>query len=443
MILQQYPKMKDSGIEWIGKVPEHWSKKKISWSFKMIGSGTTPDSGNVSYYDGDMPWVNSGDLNDGYVTMTSKTITKQALEDYSTLKIFPKGTLVIAMYGATIGKLGILGIPAATNQACCNLYGSKILETKFLFYWFTANREDIISQGRGGGQPNISQELIRSLVLQAPSQLEEQTSISEFLDKETSKIDADIQKNQKLIELLKEKKQATINRAVTKGLDPNIPMKDSCVEWIGEIPEHWQVKRLKFLKEGPLVYGANEVGEIENSGIRYIRITDVNIDGSLNVDTKLYLDEEKARPFLLEDGDILLARSGATVGKSFLYKKSCGKACFAGYLIKLKSNKKLLFPNFFYYYSQSPGYWDFIALTTIQATIQNVSAERYNNLWIPDPPIEEQHQISDFLDNETPKIDSLITKTENQIEKLQEYRNALISSVVTGKIDVRNGVVIN
>ncbi len=152
-----YPAYKDSDVEWIGKVPEHWEMRKISRSFGMIGSGSTPESGNKNYYEnGVIPWINTGDLEDGILDGCQKKITHEAFEKYTVLKIYPKGTILIAMYGATIGKVGLLNFEACTNQACCALGKSNFFIDKYSFYWFLANKRNIVNLSYGGGQPNIS-----------------------------------------------------------------------------------------------------------------------------------------------------------------------------------------------------------------------------------------------------------------------------------------------
>jgi type I restriction enzyme S subunit len=211
-------RMKDSGIKWIGEIPEHWNNKKISWIFNIIGSGTTPSTSNLEYYDGDVPWVNTGDLNDGYLYETSKMITDLALKDYSTLKFYPIDTLLIAMYGATIGKLSITKIIATTNQACCALAQPKNVNIKFIFYWFLANRNHIIAMAYGGGQPNISQNLIKSLRINLPEK-HEQNAIVNFLDQKTAEIDSLVTETKNQIEKLKEYRQSLISEAVTGKID--------------------------------------------------------------------------------------------------------------------------------------------------------------------------------------------------------------------------------
>lgn len=211
--------MKDSCIEWIGEIPEHWKIMKISNLFNIIGSGTTPKSSNEEYYvNGTINWLLTGDLNDDYIYDTSIQITTKAFQDISSLKIYPKDSLVIAMYGATIGKLGILKTETSTNQACCVLSKSNDLNIKYAYYWFLGHRKEIISLSYGGGQPNISQNIIKNLKINKPP-YNEQNIIVDYLDKQTIKIDQIIEKNKKLIKLLEEYKTSLIHHVVTGKID--------------------------------------------------------------------------------------------------------------------------------------------------------------------------------------------------------------------------------
>ena len=206
----------------------------------------------------------------------------------------------------------------------------------------------------------------------------------------------------------------------------------------GEIPEHWEVRRLKFIAIEPLKYGANEPAELNDPVLpRFIRITDIKDDGTLLEDTFRSLPEETAESYLLNSGDLLFARSGATVGKSFMYQAAWGRACYAGYLIRLRINQSIAIPEFVSYFANSSNYWTWLSSIFIQATIQNVSAEKYSNLFVAIPGLNEQRAIVAFLASETAKIDILSSKIQNTIEKLKEYRSTLISAAVTGKIDVR------
>lgn len=205
---------KNSGIEYLGLIPHHWEVARSGLIYKNISSGTTPQSDNDEYYkNGNIFWINSGDLNDSVLTNSKNKITQKAMMAYSALKISPKGSLIIAMYGATIGKVSILGIDACTNQACCVLCESKYLNTRFVFYYFIAKRQDLISMAYGGGQPNISQDIIKNFKIPLPP-LQEQKQIANFLDEKCEKINSVIEKTKKQIELVKEYKNTLINEAV-------------------------------------------------------------------------------------------------------------------------------------------------------------------------------------------------------------------------------------
>lgn len=268
--------------------------------------------------------------------------------------------------------------------------------------------------------------------------LEEQRAIAIFLDREISKIDALISEQEKLITLLAEKRQATISHAVTKGLNTNVPMKDSGVKSLGLVPEHWEVKKLKNLLMSPLMYGANEAADDDSrDNPRFVRITDIDSDGSLRKDTFRSLPEDVASQYLLIDGDILLARSGGTVGKAFIYRNSWGRCCFAGYLIKARPDLKSCHPDYIYSCTQTDFYWQYVLSSQTQSTIQNVNAEKYGNLILPLPSVEEQGEIVNFIEKENKKIDVLVLKASRANDLLKERRSALISAAVSGKIDVR------
>jgi type I restriction enzyme S subunit len=211
-------KLKPSGVEWLGDVPEHWEVWKIAHSFELIGSGTTPPSDELEWYDGSIPWITTSELRESVICSTEKTVTKEATLKFSALKIFPKGSLAIAMYGATIGRLGIFGIDASTNQACCVMNGGQVFSIPFVYFWMQAFKESIILLASGGGQPNISQDKIKSIKIPCPS-IPEQQAIAAFLDRETAKIDTLSAKVQTAIERLREYRTALISAAVTGKID--------------------------------------------------------------------------------------------------------------------------------------------------------------------------------------------------------------------------------
>lgn len=210
--------MKDSGIEWIGEIPQDWEMKKLNYIFKDIGSGTTPSSTNTLYYsdnDNDYFWLQTGDLNDGYIFETSKKITKLAVEECKSLQLFDAESIIIAMYGATIGKLGILKINSYTNQACCVLSNPQNNNSKYIFYWLLCNKDNIINLSFGGGQPNINQNIIKSLKISISPNFNTQKTIADYLDKKCSEIDNVIEEKKELANKLKEYKNSLIYECVT------------------------------------------------------------------------------------------------------------------------------------------------------------------------------------------------------------------------------------
>ena len=211
--------MKDSGVEWLGKIPSHWDLWKLKHAYNNIGSGTTPPTSSEEWFqNGTIPWVTTGELRENIITYTNKYLTNKAYEQFSALRIYPVGSIIIAMYGATIGRLGILGIPATTNQACCVIYHSTKIDNKYLFYWLYAFRNEIINLSSGGGQPNINQEKVSFLKISAPSKTE-QIQIAEYLNTQTSKIDLLIEKAEAQIALMQERRTALISAAVTGKMD--------------------------------------------------------------------------------------------------------------------------------------------------------------------------------------------------------------------------------
>lgn len=218
--------------------------------------------------------------------------------------------------------------------------------------------------------------------------------------------------------------------------EPYPAYNDSGLEWLGEIPAHWGARRLKFIVVAPLKYGANEVADLDDPDLpRYVRITDIDESGGLRGETFRSLPTEVAQEYLLDEGDLLLARSGATVGKTFLYRRSWGQCAYAGYLIRARLDPKRGLPEFVRYFTASSNYWQWLASAFIQATIQNVSADRYASLSVPLPPLAEQRVIAAFLDRETAKIDALAEKKEKLIELLHEERTAVITRAITKGLD--------
>ena len=208
--------------------------------------------------------------------------------------------------------------------------------------------------------------------------------------------------------------------------------KDSGVQWLGEIPGHWECTSLGRVLYEKLQYGASESGDLEytNDSMRYIRITDITLDGKLKKDCCKYLSSEIGKNYPVRKGDVLLARSGATVGKAFIYNED-NEACYAGYLIKASIQQDIVFPTFFFYFTQTSQYDEWKNRIFIQATIQNISAEKYTRMKLCIPPLSEQHSIVSFLDAKCGKIDEWVTKKQKEVEHLQELKQRVIADAVT------------
>ncbi len=433
---QCYAEYKDSGVEWLGEIPSEWELWKLSHAYSEIGSGTTPPTDNEKWFDGEIPWVTTGELRESTILDTKKKISKKTIDQFPTLRKYPVGSIAIAMYGATIGRLGIFGVEATTNQACCVMTLSKVINNKYLFYWLQAFKNEIVQLSSGGGQPNINQEKVSALKVSAPK-LNQQIQIANFLDYETAKIDSLIEKQQQLIQLLQEKRQTVISHVVTKGLNPNMPMKDSGVEWLREVPEHWITSRLKYYTN-QIVDGAHFTPTYTDSGIPFLRVTDIHND-IIDMENIKYIPkvehQELIKRCLPKKGDLLLSKNG-TIGIPKLVNWDWEFSIFVSLcLIKFK---KTLMAEFAEYFFKSYEIQEQIFGLIKKSTVINLHLDKIQNFWFSIPSINEQIEIVNFLNHKTNELDNLISKAELAIQLMQERRTALISAAVTGKIDVRN-----
>jgi len=247
-----------------------------------------------------------------------------------------------------------------------------------------------------------------------------------------------IRNRRRLIELLIEQKQAIINRAVTRGLDPNVPLKPSGIDWLGAIPKYWTTRRFRHVVRSPIKNGVGESAQgFRSDWPRYIRITDIAGPTRLRDDTLASLPPDIAVDAVVQPGDLLFAAVGATFGKVYYHKHAASDCCFAGYLVRVAPNDSLR-GDFLCYWAQSRVYWDQVRSQVIQATIQNFSASRYKDLWLTVPPLAEQEAIVRHLDCELVGVEKAIANAERSIGLIRAYRTRLIVEVVTGKVDVRH-----
>ncbi len=447
--MKKYPKYKDSGVDWLGEIPSEWEVWKVSRLFKQIGSGTTPKSGTAEYYEnGTIPWVNTGDLNNGYISDCSTYITQKAFNDHSTLKIYEKGTLLVAMYGATIGKIAITKFRACTNQACCSLVSSKLIDTKFAFYWFLANKENIINLSYGGGQPNISQDVVKYLHIPICF-IPEQLSIVRFLDHKTGQIDRFIASRQKQIELLKEQKICIINQAITIGIYKNTKLKKSETLTLDYYPEHWELRKLKYLlkkkhaaiRTGPFGTQLKNSDLKEDGEIKIYNQRSVIDKNFINGTEYISLEKfEDLKDFLVNPGDFLVTTRG-TIGRCAIFPENIEAGVLHPCLIRMQLDERIILNEYAMLCLENALYFqEEIKLLSNSTVIEVIYSYNLKEVFLPTPPINEQKQILSHLKAETSTLDTLITKYQKQIGLMQEYRTALISQAVTGKIDVRENV---
>lgn len=431
-IADKYPTYKDSGVEWLGEIPEHWDLLANKYVFKLKKNLVGKKSCDYTLLSLTLKGIIQRDLDNG----------GKFPAEFDTYQEVKKGDFVFCLFDVeeTPRCVGLSDFEGMITGAYTVMEVNQSFDNAFLYYFYLNLDADKRMRPLYTGLRNtISKDNFFAFKTFVPPK-EEQTAIATFLDDKTAKIDRAIAQKEKMIALFKERKQIIIQNAVTKGLDPNAKMKHSGVEWIGDIPEGWEVKRLKFVLKVPLKYGANESGiEYSPDLPRYVRITDFSMEGKLNEDKKLSLPFEIGRQYLLEDGDILFARSGATVGKSYQFKKSMSietHYSFAGYLIKASPNEEIILSDFLNYYTMTGSFENWKSLIFNKATIENIGADKYSELRVVTPPIHEQTAIVAHIETQSAKIDKAIKLQEQQIEKLKELKSSLIDSAVTGKIKV-------
>ena len=428
--------MKDSGIAWIGAMPRAWKMNTIAQIFLQVKCKNTG-----------LQEKNLLSLSYGKVKRKSiDTVEGLLPESFDGYNIIEKDDIVLRLTDlqndhASL-RVGLAEERGIITSAYLTIRNRSNFCPKYLYYYL--HSFDIAKgfYGMGAGvRQGLNWDGVKWLKILAPS-VPEQERIAAFLDAECAEIDAVLEKTRASIEEYKKLKQAIITQAVTKGIRGDRPMKDSGIEWIGEIANEFAVYKFKYLLKTPMQYGANEAGiTFDKTLPRYIRITDITSDGRLKQDNRLCIEDTVARPYILQDGDLLFARSGGTVGKSFLYKQSYGNAAFAGYLIRAVVNRTIAVPEYVYYYTNSSIYDTWKDSIFIQSTIQNIGADRYSNMPIIVPNnIEEQRSIVEYLNERCVGIDALIRKKQQYLTEIENYKKSLIYEYVTGKKEVKTSV---
>ena len=434
-----YPAYKDSGVEWLGEVPEHWEVKpikRIASSNDDVLTEKTPNEYEIEYVD-----ISSVDEVGGIIKK-EEMIFKNAPS--RARRLVKNGDVIVSTVRTYLKAIAPIKSPnenLVVSTGFSVIRPNKELLPAFATYLFKAHYliELIISRSVGVSYPAINSSDLVSLKTALPS-LEEQHTIATFLDRETEKIDTLIAKQERLIELLQKKRTALISHAVTKGLNPDAPMKDSDVEWLGKIPAHWEVSRLGYESwvRARLGWKGLKAEEYVDDGFVFLSTPNIkssNIDfENVNYINKFRYDESPE--IKLQVGDILLAKDGSTLGTVNVVR-SLPRPATVNSSIAVITPNDILNSIFLYYLFESSYMENTIKIIKGGMGVPHLFQEDLNKFYIPLPRLEEQHTIAAFLDHETEKIDTLITKARHTIDLLKERRTALISAAVTGKIDVR------
>ena len=447
--MKPYPAYKESGVPWLGRVPEHWEVKRLKFSAKVNPSRSEikglPEDIEVSFYP--MEAVGFGKLYEGerkVLKDVASGFTYFRDDDVLIAKITPsfengKGALATRLINS-------IGFGTTELHVIRPLDG---LDKEYFFY-LTYSHE-FRHPGEGmmdgtAGQKRIPSDFLTDYRIALPP-LSEQTAIANYLDRKTAQIDAVIAKKERLIKLLREERTALISQAVTKGLNPDAPMKDSGVPWLGQIPEHWDTIRVKLLagndasvvQTGPFGAQLHASDYVQDEdGIPLILIRNVK-DLYIDTDEIPKISRENAKRlsmYRLCIGDIVFSRVGS-IGRIALVTEREEGWLISGQMLRLRLGTSRLNMKYAVFAFSSKSILEFVKLESVGSTRESINTEILRNLPILLPPLLEQIAIADYLDQKTVGIDQTVARTERQIELLREYRIVLISAVVTGKVDVR------
>jgi type I restriction enzyme S subunit len=426
-----YPAYKNSGFIWLGKIPEAWTYSRVRWLAKVYAGGT-PSKTIPEYWEhGTIPWIASGEVNQKIVTEPTTHITNEAYKN-SSAKWIPKGSLVMALagQGKTKGMVAQLAIDTTCNQSLAAIVPLSI-NSKYLYFWLDSNYRKLRGQASDEDRDGLNLEIIGSVPVPVPTKFE-QERIAAFLEHETSKMDMLIAKQRRLIELLREKRRAVISRVITKGLNPDVQMKDSGVAWLGEVPEHWnvmQLRRVTRLQQGLQIAQSERFYEGGEFRLPYITIKTIN---SPSGESSEFIEKPPPSVVAHKD-DVLLARTGATgevvtdvVGvfhnNFFKVIYQSDKIC-KGFLVNFLRVKEVK---------------EHLLMMAGTTTIPDLNHGAFLSTKIALPPLQEQELIYQSLALVDKMFTLSVQKVNLAVSLLKERRTALISAAVTGKIDVRD-----
>lgn len=437
-----YSKYKDSGIEWSQSAPEKWKLSKLKYDSYIKARVGWHGLKSDEFTDEGPYLVTGSDFSGEEINWSNCYHCDMIRYDQDPYIQLQNDDLLITKDG-TIGKVILTGkLPdkATLNSGVFVLRPLKQAYTTKFYYWLMQSSvfHNFVEYSRAGSTiAHLYQETFCNIRYALP-ELTEQRAIAAFLDHETGKIDKLIEKQQKLIELLEEKRQAVISHAVTKGLNPDVPMKDSGIEWLGDIPEHWKESSLKWYCH--ITDGSHHSPKIKSSGEPFVSVTDVGVNTINFKDCKRIslidyknLVNQGCKP---EVGDVLLTKDG-TIGRAAIVQGSHPDFVILSSLGLLSPSEEIL-NTYLYYFLISGINVDQMNSLIHGSALKRMTINKIENLLFIFPPLSEQQSIVTFLNTATNKIDKLISKAKSAIELMRERRTALISAAVTGKIDVRD-----
>lgn len=431
--MKKYPAYKPSGVEWLGEVPAHWNLQPLK-HVADFRSGGTPDKSNIDYWDGNIPWASAKDLKTDHLFDTADHITDVAVESGAAALVPAESVLVVVrgMILARIFPVTTAKVPMAINQDLKAIIARPQIQPAFMAWLLRGSEAETLSRldEAGHGTKALRMDAWGAMRLPVPS-LEEQSAIATFLNRETAKIDALVAEQQKLIALLKEKRQAVISHAVTKGLDPSVPMKDSGVEWLGEVPAHWDVAQFRrhvYIAEGqvnPEAVGFREMALIAPNHV------EPGTGRIIELETAEQQAAESGKYFC-KAGDVIYSKIRPALRKVCIAPTEC--LCSAD-MYPLRPHAGLT-GKFLLWFILSEQFSSLAVLESERVAMPKINRETLNEVMVVVPPDSEQKLISEFIARETTKFDALTAEAQSAIALLQERRTALISAAVTGQIKV-------
>ncbi|HEB9306856.1 TPA: restriction endonuclease subunit S [Campylobacter coli] len=413
---------KDSGIEWLGEIPQHWEVSKFKYFYRS-NMGET---------------ILAQDLKDEGVPIYSATEDDKFFGRIKNpINLLNINDFVIPARGNSIGAVKIVKEKSTCTQTTIFSKQFKEMNPYYVYYFLSGYRK-FLFEFTQTAIPQITISQVNDNPILYPP-LKEQEQIANFLDEKCEQIVNFIEKKEKLISLLKEQKQVLINETITKGLDKNVNFKDSGIEWLGEIPQHWEIVKLKYL--GNFQNGISINSEAFGVGYPFVSYGDVYNNISIPFDVKGLVNstEIDRKVYSVKQGDIFFTRTSETIdeiGISSVCLKTIENAVFAGFLIRFRANKKILDNNFAKFYFRRNLNQYFFAKENGLVTRASLGQELLGKLPVIIPPLKEQKQIANFLDEKCEKIDLLIEKTKKQIKLIKEYKTTLINQAVCGRIDL-------